>query len=128
LLKYANSERRIAALPILAIAVLLPAIGASIWTVRRSGIFPTQLNDSELIRGSLGETWKSASKEAAAGMVLVALAKNAELKHFLNSNGWKLVVCFVRSNPYIAKDLSPRTMGEIFAYQQAVRAPMLATC
>jgi hypothetical protein len=36
----------------------LPAIGALIWTgpalrVRRSGIFPTQLNDSELIRGSL---------------------------------------------------------------------------
>jgi len=32
----------------------LPAIGALIWTVRRSGIFPAQLNDSKLIRGSLG--------------------------------------------------------------------------
>jgi hypothetical protein len=37
---------------------VLPAIGALIWTgpalrVRRSGIFPAQLNDSELIRGSL---------------------------------------------------------------------------
>jgi hypothetical protein len=31
----------------------LPAIGALIWTVRRSGIFPAQLNDSELIRDSL---------------------------------------------------------------------------
>ena len=80
------------------------------------------------LANDLGETWKSVSKEAAAGMVLVALAKNAELKHFLNSNGWKLVVSFVRSNPYIAKDLSLRTMGEIFAYQQAERAPMLATC
>jgi hypothetical protein len=31
----------------------LAKIGALIWTVRRSGIFPAQLNDSELIRGSL---------------------------------------------------------------------------
>ena len=37
----------------MAIIWLLPAIGALIWTVRRSGIFPAQLNDSELIRGSL---------------------------------------------------------------------------
>jgi hypothetical protein len=43
LLKCANS-----ALPILAIALLLPAIGA---LNRR--IFPAQLSDSELIRGSL---------------------------------------------------------------------------
>jgi hypothetical protein len=43
LLKCANS-----ALPILAIALLLTAIGALIWH-----IFPAQLNDSELIRGSL---------------------------------------------------------------------------
>jgi hypothetical protein len=39
-----------------AIALGLAKIGALIWTVRRSGIFPTQLNDSELIRGSLGIT------------------------------------------------------------------------
>ena len=80
------------------------------------------------LANGLGETWRSASKEAAAGVVLIALAKNAELKNFLNSNGWKLVVSFVRSNPYIAKNLSPRTMDEIFTYQQAIRAPMLATC
>jgi hypothetical protein len=47
LLKYANSERRIAALPILAIDWPLPAIGILIWTVRRFGIFPKQLNDPE---------------------------------------------------------------------------------
>ena len=29
------------------------AIGVLIWTVRRCGIFPTQLNDLELISGSL---------------------------------------------------------------------------
>lgn len=80
------------------------------------------------LANGLGETWRSASKEVAAGMVLIALAKNAELKNFLNSNGWKLVVSFVRCNPYIAKNLSPRTMDEIFTYQQAIPAPMLATC
>jgi hypothetical protein len=34
-------------------SLAIPAIGALNWTVRRSGIFPAQLNDSELIRGSL---------------------------------------------------------------------------
>lgn len=81
-----------------------------------------------LLANGLGETWKSASKEAAAGMVLIALAKNAELKSYLNSNGWKLVVSFVRSNPNIAKNLSPRIMSEIFSYQQAAGTPMLAAC
>ena len=33
----------------------LAAIGVLIWTVRRSGIFPVQLNEAELIRGSLVE-------------------------------------------------------------------------
>jgi len=80
------------------------------------------------LANALSETWKSASKEAAAGMVLIALARNTELKRLLNNSGWKLVVSFVRSNPYIAKDLSPRTMGEILAYQKTVRAPMLITC
>ena len=81
-----------------------------------------------LLANGLGETWKSASKEAAAGMVLIALAKNAELKSYLNNNGWKLVVSFVRSNPNIAKALSPRTMSEIFSYQQTARLPMPAVC
>ena len=74
MLKYANSERRIAALPILArpktlaplmgptLDWLLPAIGVLIWTVRRSGIFPTQLNDPELIRGSLGINFQNCKK------------------------------------------------------------------
>lgn len=88
------------------------------------------------LTNGLGEPWKSASKEAVAAMALIALAKNTELKNslntllnsLLNSNGWKLVLSSVCSNSYIAKNLSPRTMGEIFSYQQAVRAPMLATC
>ena len=78
-----------------------------------------------LLANGLGETWKSASKEAAAGMVLVVLAKNIELRNYLNNNGWKLVLSFVRANPKIAKDISPRTMGEIFAYQAAANQPVL---
>ena len=78
-----------------------------------------------LLAVGLGETWKTASKESAAGMVLVAMAKNIELKNYLNNNGWKLVLCFVHANPGIAKNISPRTMGEIFAYQSSAREPML---
>ena len=78
-----------------------------------------------LLANGLGETWKMASKEAAAGMVLVALAKNIELRKYLNNTGWKLVLSFVNANPTVAKNISPRTMGEIFAYQATAREPML---
>ena len=80
-----------------------------------------------LLANGLGDTWKAASKEVAAGMVLIALAKNAELKQCLNTNGWKLVVSFVTANPEIACNISPRTMGEIFSYQAERHAPMLAS-
>jgi len=79
-----------------------------------------------LLANATGEAWKSASKEAAAGMVLVVLAKNAELKNYLNATGWSLVLNFVKTNPGIAKNLSPKTMGEIFSYQVAANEPMLA--
>jgi hypothetical protein len=79
-----------------------------------------------LLANGLGESWKSASKEAAAGMVLVALAKNDALKNYLNNNGWNLVLNFVHSNPKIAKAISPRTMGEIFSYQASAPQAMLA--
>ena len=78
-----------------------------------------------LLANGLGETWKTASKEAAAGMVLVVLAKNIELKNHLNNNGWKLVLSFVSTNPKIARDISPRTMSQIFAYQATTQEPLL---
>ncbi len=78
-----------------------------------------------LLANGLGENWKSASKEAAAGMVLVVLAKNDALKNCLNNNGWNLVLNFVYSNPKIAKAISPRTMGEIFSYQASAPQAML---
>jgi len=47
----------------------LPAIGALIWTVRRSGIFPAQLNDSELIRGSLAIYLKKGDILTISGLI-----------------------------------------------------------
>ena len=82
---------------------------------------------SFLLANNTGEAWKSASKEAAAGMVLIVLAKNYELKNYLNASGWKLVLSFVKSSPDIAKNLSPRTIGEIFSYQLAAGEPMLTS-
>ena len=69
-----------------------------------------------LARG-LGEIWKSASREAAAGMVLLALAQNRDLRQYLNNHGWNLVIDFVTANPEIAKHISPRTIGEILSYE-----------
>ena len=36
------------------------------------------------LANGLGETWKSVTQEAVAGMVMVALTKNTELKNLLN--------------------------------------------
>ena len=74
-----------------------------------------------LLANALGDPWKQVSKEAAAGMVLVVLAKNAELRQYLNGKGWRLVLNFVNSNPDLARNLSPRTLGEIFTYQAEMR-------
>jgi hypothetical protein len=79
-----------------------------------------------LLANATGEAWKNASKEAAAGMVLIVLAKNTDLKNYLNTTGWKLVLSFVKASPDIARNISPRTMGEIFSYQLATRKPVLA--
>jgi hypothetical protein len=79
-----------------------------------------------LLANATGETWKTASKEAAAGKALIVLAKNAELKNCLNRKGWKLVVSFITTNPEIARDISPRTMGQIFSYQQSSIVTMSA--
>ena len=81
-----------------------------------------------LLTRALGETWKSASREAAAGMVLLTLAQNTVLNQYLNSNGWKLVVRFITANPEIARNISPRTIGEILSYQDAAGAPDPVNC
>jgi len=80
-----------------------------------------------LLKNATGEAWKRTNGEAVAGMVLVVLAKNVELGNYLNTTGWKLVLGFVKSNPDMARSISPRTMGEILSYQVATREPMLAS-
>lgn len=87
----------------------------------------TQIRDCIFLLGNaLGESWKTASKEAAAGMALVALARGAQLHQYLNRDGWKLVLSFVTANPEIACNLSPRTVGEIFCYRQQLSEPRAA--
>ena len=72
-----------------------------------------------LLAEATGDTWINVSKEAAAGMTLIVLARNVNLRSYLNARGWKLVLNFVTSSPEIARSLSPRTLGEIFSYQSA---------
>ena len=79
-----------------------------------------------LLKNATGEAWNRTNREAVAGMVLVVLAKNAELRSYLNATGWKLVLSFVKSNPDMARSISPRARGEILSYQVATREPMLA--
>jgi len=80
-----------------------------------------------LLKDATGEAWKKANREAVAGMVLVVLAKNVELGNYLNATGWNLVLSFVKSNPDMARSISPRTMGEILSYQVATREPVLTS-
>ena len=75
-----------------------------------------------LLGSSLGDTWKAASKEVAAGMALLALARDAQLPQYLNRNGWMLVMSFITANPGMASSLSLRTIGEIISYRQAQAA------
>ena len=72
-----------------------------------------------LVADVMRETWKSVSKEAAAGMVLMVLSKNAMLKKWGYAAGWEVVLIFFKSNPNIAKDISPITLAEINSYQAA---------
>ena len=71
----------------------------------------------QLLAGALGESWKQLSCEAAAGMVLVALAKDSKLQSYLNDKGWELVLTFVGEQPEFTRHLSPRALRDVGAYQ-----------
>jgi hypothetical protein len=73
----------------------------------------------ELFCGSLGDSWDEVSPEAAAGMVLVALAKNSSLAHYVNACGWRLVLAFVGDQPDLVRYVSPRAMADIGTYRAA---------
>jgi hypothetical protein len=69
-----------------------------------------------LVADVMRENWKTISKETAAGIVLVVLAKNALLKEFINAAGWELVSSLVKTNPEFAKDMAAGTLAEINSY------------
>jgi hypothetical protein len=70
-----------------------------------------------LLENALGETWKKTSKQAAAGLVLIALARNRALDQFLNACGWTLVLSLVQTIPAITREISPGRRAEIHSYQ-----------
>jgi len=89
----------------------------------REAINSKQIRDCiYLLENALGETWKKASKQAAAGLVLIALARNVALKQFLNGCGWSLVMSLVQTNPAITRDLASGKRAEIQSYQSGLVA------
>ena len=84
-------------------------------TVTRKEILDCEFLVADVMR----EKWKTISKETAAGIVLVVLAKNALLKEFINAAGWELVSNLVKTNPEFAKDMAAGTLAEISLYQAA---------
>jgi hypothetical protein len=78
-----------------------------------------------LLAGSLGDSWRALGREAAAGMVLLALAKDSALENHLNDCGWKLVSGCIDSLPSPTRSLHPRTLREILARRAASGSPAL---
>ena len=72
-----------------------------------------------LVADVMRETWQTMTRETAAGMVLVVLAKNARLKDYINAAGWDLVLTLIKTNPELADDIAPGTLAEINLYQAA---------
>ena len=72
-----------------------------------------------IVADVMRETWQTMTRETAAGMVLVVLAKNARLKDYVNTIGWDLVLNLIKTNPEIADDIAPGTLAEINMYQAA---------
>jgi hypothetical protein len=77
-----------------------------------------------IVADVMSEIWKTASKETAAGIVLVVLAKNAMLKNTINATGWNLVSNLFKTNPEIAADISSGTLAEINRYQASGFEPV----
>ena len=72
-----------------------------------------------IVADVMRETWQTMTRETAAGMVLVVLAKNAKLKDYINAIGWGLVLNLIKTNPEIADDIAPETLADINLYQAA---------
>ena len=70
-----------------------------------------------LVADVMREKWNSMTRETAAGIVLVVLAKNTRLKDYINAAGWHLVSNLVKTNPEFAKDMAAGALAEINSYQ-----------
>jgi hypothetical protein len=77
-----------------------------------------------IVADVMSEIWKTASKETAAGIVLVVLAKNSMLKDTINATGWNLVSNLFKTNPEFAADISSGTLAEINRYQASGFEPV----
>jgi len=77
-----------------------------------------------LLECALGDTWKNTTRQAAAGMVLMSLAKNRALDQVLNTSGWNLVLFLVQSTPRITLNISSRKRAEIHNYQAGLTVAM----
>jgi len=84
------------------------------------------MDSLQLFSGALGDSWHEVSREAAAGMVLLALAKNSSLEHYVNATGWNLVLAFAGDHPELFRFVSPRAVADIGAYRAAGVQPVLA--
>jgi len=73
-----------------------------------------------LLECSLGDTWKNTTRQAAAGMVLMSLARNRALRQILNSSGWNLVLTLVQSIPNFERGISSGRRAEIYQYQSSL--------
>ena len=80
----------------------------------------------DLLAAALGRGWRRASREAAAGMVLVLLARSAELGDFANEYGWELVLTAVGDHSRTVMEISPRAMPDLRAWQAARLEALLA--
>ena len=72
-----------------------------------------------LVADVMREKWKTMTRETAAGIVLVVLAKNAMLKDYINATGWALVSNLIKTNPEFTKDIAAGTLTEINSHQAA---------
>ena len=79
-----------------------------------------------LLTDALGPSWQATSREAAAGLILVRLAKDAALEDYLNDFGWDLVLTAVGDHSRLVTQVSPRAMADIHAWQSARLEQLLA--
>lgn len=77
-----------------------------------------------LLECALGDTWKETSRQAAAGMVLMSLAKDKALSQILNACGWNLVMALVQSVPRITREISSHKRAEIDDYRSSMTMAM----